>query len=500
MAIPASQIVAVNPRVIEAGGTDLVINGLFLTDSELLPLSSPAMSFSETADVGEYFGTTSHEYSAAAVYFNGYDDSFKKPQTVYFARRIAADAAGWLRGAAFTSSLKALQAITDGGLKITVDGTEYTASGVDFSACTSLSECASVLGKAISETAVTCTYSTLTKAFQITSATTGADSSVSYAEASGTGTELCLLLNLTQGTGAVLSAGSAALSVTENMNLILSQTQNWVTFTNLYEPEEGSGEEYALAEWANDQDVQYLYVCHSLDPQLLSQSDNSSLAVQFLENNLSGVTLIYGAMDYAAFIMGSAASIDWNRRQGTINFAFKAQDGLAATVENATLASTLLAKTCNFYGNYATRNDAFVWLYNGCMYGDYGFIDPYVNAIWFNAAIQVACMQGLKQSPRVPYNDDGYSLIRAWIMDPIQRAQKNGVIDAGVSLSESQKAELYREAGQDISGYLEDNGYYLQVEDAGASVRVNRESPNISLWYTYGGSVNKLEIASTLIL
>ena len=85
-------------------------------------------------------------------------------------------------------------------------------------------------------------------------------------------------------------------------------------------------------------------------------------------------------------------------------------------------------------------------------------------------------------------------------MDPIARAQGNGVIDPGVQLSEAQKAELFREAGMDITSYLDTDGYYLQVQDAGASVRVSRQSPAVSLWYTYGGSVNKIDIPSTLIL
>ena len=42
--------------------------------------------------------------------------------------------------------------------------------------------------------------------------------------------------------------------------------------------------------------------------------------------------------------------------------------------------------------------------------------------------------------------------------------------------------------------------FVIRIDDPGASVRVNRESPTISLWYTYGGGVNRLEIASTAIL
>ena len=134
------------------------------------------------------------------------------------------------------------------------------------------------------------------------------------------------------------------------------------------------------------------------------------------------------------------------------------------------------------------------------MFGNYGFIDPYINAIWLKNVIQVSCMAGLAASGRVPYNDAGYALIRAWLVDPVNRALRNGTIDVGVTLSESQKAQLIQEAGEDISEELFTNGFVIRIDDPGASVRVNRESPTISLWYTYGGGVNRLEIASTAIL
>ena len=67
-------------------------------------------------------------------------------------------------------------------------------------------------------------------------------------------------------------------------------------------------------------------------------------------------------------------------------------------------------------------------------------------------------------------------------------------------MSEKQKAQVYNETGKDLSRELFTNGYAVLVEDAGASVRVGRQSPNISVYYTYGGSVNKVEVASTAIM
>lgn len=88
MAIPASQIVNVIPRLIVAGGTDLAINGLLLSHSTRLPLADMVMTFAGPDDVGAYFGTDSEEYAAAVKYFLGYDNSFTKPRKLLVARRV----------------------------------------------------------------------------------------------------------------------------------------------------------------------------------------------------------------------------------------------------------------------------------------------------------------------------------------------------------------------------------------------------------------------------
>ena len=495
MAIPASQIVKINPRVIQASGTDLVLNGLFLTTSGLIPAGS-VMGFSTADDVGKFFGTTSDEYTVAAVYFQGYKNSFKKPRQIFYGSRVNAAAGAWLRGAKYVGTLAQLQAVTAGTLDLEIDGTSIALTSLDFSAATSLSGCATVLQTALSSAlaSTTCTYSSLTGAFQIGSPTTGATSSITYAE-DGT---LATLLGLTQAAGAVLSQGSDALDVPANMASLRGVTENWATFTYLYSASDD--EILDLSAWASAQGVEYLFVAWSTSSTLKNQVDTTSIAYKLGAANAGATTLIFGDAKYAAFIMGEAASIDWDRTQGAINFAFKSADNLAPTIDNATEATTLLGKKCNLYGTYATRNDEFVFMYDGNMLGDYNFIDPFVNAIWFNNSLQVAIMNGLNMSPRVPYNEDGYTLVRSWCQDPINRARKNGVIDPGVNLSETQKAELIREAGLDITSNLETDGYYLQVVDGGPQVRTTRDTPQCSLWYAYGGSVNRIELASTLFI
>jgi hypothetical protein len=282
------------------------------------------------------------------------------------------------------------------------------------------------------------------------------------------------------------------------MMLIKEQTQNWVSFTTLYEATQD--EHLGLSTWASSQGIEYLYVGWTAEAALLVQGSTTTIADKIKAAEYGATTLVYDNVNVAAFLLGSIASVNWERYQGTINYAFKKVDGVAATVTNQTDADLLLAKGVSFMGNFATRNDDFTFFYNAKMFGDYGYVDAFVNTVWFKNVMQVSIMNGLTQAGRVPYNERGYTLIRAWLQDPINRAKNNGTIDAGVSMSESQKAQVYNETGKDLSNELFTEGYAVLVEDAGAAVRVGRQSPNISVYYTYGGSINRVEVASTAIL
>lgn len=498
MAIPASHIVEVLPRVITGGSADLELNGLLLTDNAIISASTLVLSFPSARAVGAYFGTDSVEYAAADVYFTSYNNKFLAPKAFFIARRIAEDAPAWLRGAKFTGTLAQLKTVTDGGFTISIDNTAHSVTGIDLSSATSFSDVAVLIRAAIPVGSDTVTYSSLTGAFTITSGTAGANSEVSYASAPTSGTDLSALLGLRESDGAVVSVGMDALNVNDQMTAILGKTQNWVSFSTAWEadPEEA----LTWAAWASN-NYGWLYIGYSTAAVMTSPDSSADMASVVKNAGYDHTAIIYGSLEYASFIMGVVASIAWQRINGTITAAFKRQSGLAPWVVDETTAVTLEAKKCNYFGNFATRNAEFIFLYPGCLSAsDYGFIDPYVNSIWLNNRLQVALMDGLTSVGRVPYNVRGYTMIKAWMLDPVNEARINAAIEAGVVLSERQRSEVMNEAGLDISSELWTQGYYIQVLDPGASVRAQRGSPIVSLWYTYGGAVQRIEVASTAIL
>ena len=489
MAIPARQIVDVTPRVINAGVPDLAMSGLLLTKNPLCIF--PDMSFSSATAVGAYFGYDSNEYKAALKYFMGYDNAFKRPDTLKFARRIDVAVAGELIGGS-AAKLSDLKAITAGSFSIDVDGTTVNVTGLDLSAATTQSDVATALQAKITGTTVT--YNSNLNAFIVVSATTGENSSVSVATGTNADT-----LGLSSATGAVAQAGMVAMSEDANMTAIARADGNWVSFTTLYSADDD--EIIALAEWTNNQKVEYAYFPYTDADGDTVPSNPNNLPNTLKTADYEGTVLMFGTVDHAVAAMAIWASVDWNRYNGLPTMAFRSQNGLAASVTDETVAENLLSMNVNYYGRYASRVEDFTFFYNGKLTGgDFGFIDAYIGNIWLRNALQNAILNGLQQVARTPYTDAGYNQIRAWCLDPINRGLNNGVIQAGLNLSEAQKAQLYNEIGIDVSEQLYTDGYFLLVDDPGAQARVERETPVCGLWYTYGGAVQKVELPATVIL
>lgn len=492
--IPASQIVAVNPSVLNAGGSALALNGLYLTNDLAVPLGT-VQSFATDDDVGAFYGLSSPEYAQAKIYFGGFDNSTKKPGRVWFATYNAANAAAFLRGASMSGvTLAQLQGITPSTIAVTIDGTLVTSTSVNLAGATSFSNAATLIQTAFGA-AATVTYDAQRAAFKIASTTTGASSTITTANTSTMATGL----KLTSATGAVTSQGAVAATPGPTMDAVKARTQNWACFTTIFEPV--LADKLAFSAWTNSQNQRFAYIGWDTDPNAKISGNTSTWGAAVKTNNYSGSYLQYvlAAADKASFVMGAVASIDFERLNGRITIAFKSQSGLSADVSDATTAQSLIDNGYNFYGVYDTANDEFVFEYPGSVSGPFQWMDTYVNQIQLNAAFQLALMNLLVQIGSIPYNQSGYNIVREACMDPINAALNFGSIRPGVTLSASQAAQVNNAAGVDIASTLNQRGWYLQILDASPQVRQARGTPPMTFWYMDGGSIQKITLASIVL-
>lgn len=491
MSLPASRIVQVSPRVISGGAKDLETNGLLFTKSSLLPADQLAMAFSSASAVSALFGPEAEETQFAQQYFTGVQNQQTTPKSLVIARRVDEAVAAWIRGSELGVTLAKLKAVTDGSLKITVDGVEKTAAAVDLSGATSLSAVAQTVATAI--TGVTGSYDSNTNTFTFTSSTTGADSTIGYASAGDSGTDLSAMLGLTQAGGAVLSQGSAAMTEKSNLDAVCEVTRNWVGFTTLWQA--NLEEIEALAAWADVYD-DFVYFPWSSDEKLTNALTASSSPLAQIVDKYDVVASLYSPdWRLAAMAMACGASIAWTRTQGMKTWFAKYASGIAPNVTDESAADALEANRINFVGKYATRNDNFQFFNRGTLSSDYyGFVDVLYGSIYLRSAIQQAAMNGFKANNRVPYNARGEALIRAWIQDPINRCITNGIIDSGMTLGESQKAQILQETdSEDTINALSSKGYWVGINMGDASTRADRGAPTVTLYYCYAGAVQALQ-------
>lgn len=344
----------------------------------------------------------------------------------------------------------------------------------------------------VSSTA-TVSYDSQLGRFLINSPTTGVDSTMAFA----TGT-LSAGLKFTQATGAQLSQGAAAATPATFMPSVTAATQNWADFMTVFEPD--TDEKLAFAQWVQTTNERFAYVGWDSDVTVLAGASPTSFGAQAKAANMVGIFPIWEPADdngngrKAAFVMGSAGSIDFDQPNGRITFAYKSQAGLVADITDETAYNNVLANGYNCYASFATANDQFVNLQPGSTPGPWAWFDAYVNQIWLNSEFQLAFMVLMTQLKSFPYNSEGYNFLRAAAQDPIQRAFRSGVIRVGVALSNSQRAQL-RAAGADPDA-IQNYGYFLQILDAPPAVRLLRGSPPVTFWYADGGSIQRIEMSS----
>jgi Protein of unknown function (DUF3383) len=485
--IPASQLVSVQPGVVGTGGSPLSLNSVFLTQDRSIPIGA-VQPFPTALSVQEWFGALSPEAELANVYFLGFDNSNIKPGNLFFAQYPIEAVAAYLRGGSLQSVTLANLRTFAGALSVEVDGTVETSADIDLSTATSFSHAATMIEAAFTS-GPSVSYDSLRQAFVLASLTEGETSTLT--EASGS---IAASLMLTGATGAIASQGAIASVPATFMNAVGQVTQNWACFMTVWEPI--LADKMAFATWTNAQNQRFAYVCWDSDVTATQSGNTTSFGPLVNASNYDGVIPVYPAADKAAFVCGAAASIDFNQLNGRITFAYKGQAGLTADVTDATIAANLIANGYNFYGAYATANQAFTLFQPGQISGKWKWIDTYINQIYLNSQFQLALMTLLQNTKSLPYNRLGYGLVAAACQDPINQGLNFGSIRSGVPLSAQQAASVNMAAGVPIDQSLTNQGYYLQVLPATAQVRGLRQSPPATFWYMDGGSIQKINLAS----
>jgi hypothetical protein len=176
----------------------------------VIDVSQRLRQYSSLTQVSADFGTSAPEYLAAAVFFG----EQPTPSTLYIGRWAQANTSGLLHCGALSTAQQAIAnftSVTSGGVDFTIDTTAVNLTGLNFSGAQNLSGVASIINTALGSHG-SCTWNAVYNRFEITSASSGTSSSVSFGS-TGAGTDISALIGSTAATGATQVAGIEAESL-----------------------------------------------------------------------------------------------------------------------------------------------------------------------------------------------------------------------------------------------------------------------------------------------
>ncbi|WP_321905126.1 DUF3383 family protein [Paraburkholderia tropica] len=262
--IPASAIVSVIPGVISAGGSALDLSGMFLTTNTLIPTGT-ALSFASSASVSSYFGATSAEAAAAAIYFAGFTNSNVLPAAMLFYQYPTAAVPAYLRGGNVSAlTLTQLQALS-GTLAVVMDGYAYSAASINLSSATSFSSAATLIATGLNATKPTAgvvTGSITATTLTVTAVTSGALQVGTVLSGTGVtaGTTITAFLTGTGGTGTYTVSTSQTVTSGTITATAATLTVSYSSTTGAYTITSGSTGTVSTAAYATGTLAASLYL------------------------------------------------------------------------------------------------------------------------------------------------------------------------------------------------------------------------------------------------
>ncbi|WP_043614282.1 DUF3383 domain-containing protein [Chromobacterium violaceum] len=458
---------------------------LIAGSSPVIDTNERIRAYSGLTGVAGDFGLTAPEYQAAALYFG----QTPQPSLLYIGRWAQTATSGILHGAVLSAAAQALAnftAVTTGAMKVSVDGTVKSLSGVNLSGATNLNGVASLVTAALAG-AATVTWNASFNRFDITSATTGATSSVLFATAPTSGTDISALMGLNTGQGGTQVSGIAAESLASAV-ATLAQNNSWyglsVAATGVQ-----TSDHLAVAAFIEGASPSRVYGITSQDPACMDPTQTSDIAsqMQALGYNRTCVQYSSSAAYAVCSLMGRAFTVDFTANRSTITLKFKQEPGVAAESLNETQAATLKAKNCNVLAPY---NNNTVIIQEGVMSGGW-FFDERQGLDWLQNATQTAAWNVLYGSQtKIPQTDEGVNQIVAGIEhDAMEPAINNGLFAPGLWTGPA--------IGSLQPNQVLTKGYYIYappVASQSQADRAARKAPTLQIAGKLAGAIHSINV------
>lgn len=400
---------------------------LILGASPVVDVNERIRQYSNLDGVVSDFGNTAPEYLAANLYYS----QSPQPETLFVGRWAKTATSALLKGGALSAEQQEIAnftAITTGAMKVTIDGTEKSLTAMDFSGVTNLNGVASIVSTKLS-TAGACVWNATFSRFEVTSATSGVTSTISYASAPASGVDVSALLGLTSALASPPVNGVAAESLLDAVTTLAGMSNAWYGL-QVADTSISSDDVLSVAAFIEGSGQSRIFGYTTQNPQVLDGSITTDIASKLKAANYKRTFSQFSSSSpYAtASIFGRAFTVNFQGNNTTITLKFKQEPGVTAESLNTTQAAALKAKNCNVFVNY-DNNTAIIQ--EGVMSNGY-FFDEVHGLDWLQNDVQTAVYNLLYTSTtKIPQTDAGINRIVTTINDRLEQAVTNGLVAPG---------------------------------------------------------------------
>lgn len=487
--LPVSRVVNVtvdmSPRAASARNFGAL---LIMGSSSVIDPLERMRSYSSIEEVATDFGTAAPEYQAATLYYQ----QSPRPVDLYIGRWVSKASAGMLRGAILTSEqakISNFTGVTDGAMKITVNGKAVNVTGVDLSKETNLNGVAQRIAEKI--TTATVLWDANNSRFTVVSSTAGKNSSVGYVTAPDSGTDLTALTLLSQAAGASPVAGMDGETAAQAVATLADFSSAW--YGLIVAAALQADDATAIAAFIGASSTSRIFGLTTQDTASTDATSTNDIAAVLKSGNYGRVFTQYSTSSpwAAASAFGRAFTVNFGGNNTTITLKFKQEPGITAELLRTSQADALAAKNCNVFVRY--DNETAI-LQEGVMTnGD--FFDERHGLDWLQNYVQNNLYNLLYTSTtKVPQTDPGGTRLLASVEQSMEQAVNNGLIAPGVWNGGA--------IGQLSPGDTLTKGYYAWIQPMSEQAQADREkrkAPPIQVACKLAGAVHFADVLITVV-
>ena len=469
---------------------------LILTDDEPVNALDGNYMLARTATaVGQAFGTTSATYAMANAVFAQNPNILNGDGYVVVAPYLASTVltpatSGTLTTVNLASNIDTILAVTDGDLKLTIDGTAEQLTGLNFSGGVSLSDVATVINNELT----TASVEAVNGALVFTSLTTGTTSTVAISSSSGTGTDLYGSSYL-YGANATAVAGTAAVTGPETLAGAIHRLAGKVYTEGIL----------TTRDLTDSEAIDASNVVEAMPNNILfiTATDVSALAAgglfNTLRNNKQTRKLLYTKGDnlteirrnaklFAAAFASRGLSVNYGGSNSTITMTYK---DLAGVPVDTNISETILAN-CELIGaDVYCSIEGLAKVISFKQGGQY--FDELTNQIWLRTTIQTTVANVLFTTRnKIPQTTQGVNSLVNAIYTVLNQGVVNGMIAPG-EWNSSDSFGVFEDFMRGIRtlGYYV---YYTPIAEQSQADREARKCPVISIAVKLAGAIEHANV------